>query len=334
MNILVLGATGQIGYAATNALARTGHQVSVLARSGSRLRFPDNVTVIARPQLTAEAFKVALQGADHAIYCVGLPEQFLFDTSVFEDVHCDLLETFLEALAGSSVRRLTYLSSYEVFDVIDGVIKETHPIADTRHMTPYSRSKVHAHRLVTDFARSHALHLTTIHPAAVYGGLNTSRGMTDYMTNLATWKWYRLPSINAGYFPIIHVDSLSEVIVKSLDKPGAYIASDQMTTLLGIAEAMRRQARSYVPLVIPTGLANLSVSLMEAMAKVARVKPLISSGQMHFLTRGWRPDPANAIDTLGWTSMTLDEGIRRFLLKSAPEARRAESTAARLEAAE
>jgi nucleoside-diphosphate-sugar epimerase len=341
MNILVLGATGQIGYAATNALARTGHKVSVLARNGSRLRYPDNVTVIERPQLTPEAFKVALQGVDHAIYCIGLPEQFLFDTSVFEEVHCELLETFLDALASSSVRRLTYLSTYEVFEVIDGAISETHPIADTSHMTPYSRSKVRAYRLVTDFARAHAVHLTTIHPAAVYGGLNTGRGITDYMTNLAMWKWHRLPSINAGDFPVIHVDSLSEVIVKSLDQPGAYIASDQMTTLRGIADAMRRQAPSYVPMVIPKGLARLSASLLEALAKVVRVKPLISVGQMHFLTRGWRPDPANAIEKLGWTPMTLDEGIRRFLLKAAPagsdhaEASRPDpKVAARLEAAE
>ncbi len=317
MNILLLGATGQIGYATTQALAHTSHRVSVLTRNASALRFPDNVTVIEERELTPAAFKSALQGVDHAIYCIGLPEQFLFDTSLFEKVHCELLATFLDALRNSSVRRLTYLSTYEVFEVIDGVIDVTHPIAEAGHMTPYSQSKVRAYRLVVDFALANAVQLTTIHPAAVYGGLNTGRGVTDYMSNLAGWKWWRLPFIHAGDFPVIHVDSLSDVIIKSLDKAGAYIASDQMTTLHGIAEAMRRQAPSYVPAVMPLAVAKAGVSFMDAMAKVIRVKPLVSAVQQDFLTRGWKPNSSKAVRKLGWTPMTLDEGIRRFLLKAA-----------------
>src|ERR1700682_5025862 len=114
MRILLLGPTGQIGCATTNALAQTEHQVSVLTRSASAVRFPDNVTVIEQRELTPAAFKAALQGIDHAIYCIGLPEQFLFDTSLFEKVHCELLATFLDALRDSSVRRLAYLSTYVV----------------------------------------------------------------------------------------------------------------------------------------------------------------------------------------------------------------------------
>ena len=317
MNILLLGATGQIGYATAQALAQTNHRVSVLTRSASPLRFPDNVRVIEERELTPAAFKTALQGVDHAIYCIGLPEQFLFDTSAFDEVHCELLATFLDALRNSSVRRLTYLSTYEVFKVIDGVIDATHPIATAHHMTPYSQSKLRAYRLVAEFAAENGVQLTTIHPAAVYGGLNTGRGVTDYMSNLAGWKWYRLPFIHAGNFPVIHVDSLSDLIIKSLGRAGAYIASDEMTTLHGIAQAMRRQVPSYVPVVMPLAVAKAGVALMEAMAKVIRIKPLVSAVQQEFLTRGWRPDAAKTVAELGWTPMTLDEGIRRFLLKSA-----------------
>ena len=63
--------------------------------------------------------------------------------------------------------------------------------------------------------------LTTIHPAAVYGGHNTGGGITDYMENLASRNWPRLPFINPSSFPVVHVQSLTDAIVKSLDTPGA-----------------------------------------------------------------------------------------------------------------
>jgi len=75
------------------------------------------------------------------------------------------------------VRRLTYVSTYEVFEVIDNGIDETHPIADESEMTPYFQSMVRAYRIAVDFARAHDIQLTTIHPAAVYGGVNTGGGI-------------------------------------------------------------------------------------------------------------------------------------------------------------
>jgi dihydroflavonol-4-reductase len=313
MRILLLGATGQIGYALTRALEQTEHQIGVLVRKASGLHFPATVTVIEQREFTREVFEAAMRDVDHVVYCIGLPEQFLFDNRVFEKVNFDLLATFLEAMRNSRVRRLTYLSTYEVFEVVDGVISETHPIADESLMTPYSQSKVRAFRLAVDFARDNAIQLTTIHPAAVFGGLNTGDGITGYIKNLASWKWHRVPFINAGNFPVIHVNSLNDVIIKSLDKPGAYIASDQMTTLKNIAQTMRGHARSYVPVIMPLGVVKLGAFLMETMTNLIRVKPLTSAVQIDFLTRGWRPDPSKAIKDLSWKPMTLEEGIQRSL---------------------
>jgi len=313
MKILLLGATGQIGHALLQVLARSEHQVSVMTRRHSGERFPSNVSVRVEPNFTVQAFRTALDDVDHVIYSIGLPEQFMFDTAAFQEANCRVLTSFLEAVRDSRVRAVTYLSTYEVFEVVQGVIRESHAVADERHMTPYSQSKVRAYRQVKAFADETGIDLTTIHPAAVYGGLNTGAGITDYMLNLALWKWYRVPTINAGNFPVIHVDSLADLILRSLGRPGAYIASDQMTSLKAIAQAMRRQERTYVPIVMPLPLVRLGARLMEALATVAPVKPLISSVQIDFLTRGWAPDPAKAIAELGWKPMPLDDGIARVL---------------------
>jgi nucleoside-diphosphate-sugar epimerase len=313
MKILLLGATGQVGHALAAALSKAEHQVTALVRSAAAQKFPATVTVIEQSDFTLEGFKSALSNVNYVIYGIGLPEQFLFDNSVFEKVNCDLLRMFLSALQSSDVRRLTYISTYEVFEAIDNVIDETHPIADERKMTPYFQSMIRAYRTVVNFSRTNDIALTTIHPAAVYGGRNTGGGITDYVENLATRNWHRLPFISPSNFPVVHVDSLADAIIKSLNKPGAYIVSDQMTTLRDIAKAMRKQTWSYIPLIVPLWFTMLGIYLLEAIAHVIKVKPFASAVQIAFLTKGWIPSSSKAVTGLAWKPMPLEEGIRRFL---------------------
>jgi nucleoside-diphosphate-sugar epimerase len=269
--------------------------------------------LLQRSEFDAESFRSALRGMDHVIYGIGLPEQFLFDDSVFEKTNCGMLRTFLSALQSSDVRRLTYISTYEVFEAIGGAIDETHPIADESDMTPYFQSMIRAYRIAVDFAQTNNISLTTIHPAAVYGGRNTGGGITDFVENLASRNWHRLPFISPSSFPVVHVDSLTDAILESLDKPGPYIVSDEMTSLRDIAQTMRKQTWSYIPLTVPLWFAMFGVYLLEAIARVIKVKPFASAVQIAFLTKGWMPSAARAVANLAWKPMPLEEGIRRFL---------------------
>ena len=331
MRILMLGATGQIGYALAGALARTEHEVSVMVRNARDLQFADSVRVLQYPEFSADAFRAAMQGADHVIYGIGLPEQFTFDPEMFEKVNCALLRAFLEELRKSDIRGLTYISTYEVFENVNDRIDEAHPIADESHMTPYFQSMVRAYRSAVDFAEKNGVRLTTIHPAAVFGGLNTGSGITDFMENLVSGNWHKVPFITKTRFPIIHVDSLSDAIIKSISKPGAYIASDQMTSLEEIATTMRGRVASYVPITMPVSITKLGVSVLESAAKLIGVKPFASAVQIDYLTKGWEPSPDKAIRELFWKPMALAEGIDRYLLarRGAAEAATAYKSAAR-----
>ena len=180
-------------------------------------------------------------------------------------------------------------------------------------MTPYFQSMIRAYRIAVDFARTNDISLTTIHPAAVYGGRNTGDGITDYMENLVSRNWHRLPFISQSSFPVVHVDTLTDAIVEALKKPGAYIVSDQMTSLRDIAQTMRKQTWSYIPLTVPLWFAMAGIYLIEAIARIIKVKPFASAVQMAFLTKGWQPNAGRAIAVLAWKPMPLEEGIRRFL---------------------
>ena len=122
--------------------------------------------------MQAGGVQIVLRDVDHVIYGIGLPEQFLFDNSVFEQSELpDCCARSSRRLQEPRAwRRLTYISTYEVFEVVGNEIDETHPIADESTMTPYFQSMVRAYRIAVEFARASGIELTTIHPAAVYGG--------------------------------------------------------------------------------------------------------------------------------------------------------------------
>jgi len=313
MKVLLIGATGQIGYALTQALSQTSHQTSILVRNKRKLAFPANVSVLKSKEFTSDAFHQALRDVDCVIYAVGLPEQFSFDAQLFQRVNYGLFKTFLDALKQSAVRRLVYISTYEVFQPIAGLIRETHPIADPRRMTPYFKAMTQAYQLALEFAEQANLALTTIHPAAVYGGLNTGDGFTNYIENLLHWRLWRIPVILEGRFPIVHADSLATAIVQSMDQAGAYIVSDQMTSLKEMALTLRHHAKSYVPLTVPLWLAYSSTAVLEFLARLIRRRPIMARVQIEFITKGWEPRSERAQEDLGWKPWSLSQGIQKYL---------------------
>lgn len=312
MKILLIGATGQIGYALTTALATSDHQLSALVRNRGKLRFPSNLEIMHFARFDAPAFKRALVNVDHVIYAAGMPEQFVFDDDIFERVNVSLLRLFLEQIP-DNVKHVTYISTYEVFEDRSGIIRESHPLADARQMSPYYRSMIEAYQLVRQFDAGSSTSLTTIHPAAVYGGRNTNQGFTNYIENLLHKRFWRLPFIIEGRFPLVHVNSLTDAIIRSLDVPGRFIVSDEMTTLREIARTVRSYADSYVPLTAPASVARLGTYLLEALSHVTRRPPMMARVQIEFITKGWEPQADRAMRELGWRPLGLARGIQQYL---------------------
>jgi nucleoside-diphosphate-sugar epimerase len=313
MKWLLVGATGQIGQALCQTMVRAGHDLTVLVRTTTDLTFPDGVKVQRADSFNARAFADALNGVDGVIYGVGLPEQFVFDTGVFARVNLDLFRLFLSELEKTPVRRLVYISTYEVFQTVDGRIRETHSPADPSGQTPYFQAMINAHALARSESLRLGLQLTTVHPAAVYGGRNTGDGITNYLENLVNRDHLRMPANVAGRFPVVHAASLSDAIVLALGHTGAFLVSEGMTSMPELARALRCQTRSLVPLTLPGPLAYLGATLLEGVAYLTRRRPILARVQVKFITQGSEPLAEKARAELGWQPMTLDQGLARYL---------------------
>lgn len=315
MEILLLGATGQIGYSLALMLAKHEHHLRVLVRNRQKLPFPNNVELRESQQFTVEAYKRALEDVELAIYAIGLPEQFTLTKEIFERVNCGLLAKFLEAVEHSTVKHLVYLSTYEVFSSVNNTIRESYPIADASKMTPYFQAMTKAYQMVDAYAADHDLTLTTIHPAAVYGGINTGDGLTSYIEKLLKRQRLRIPMIIGGRFPLVHVDSLADAIIRSFDHSGAFIISDQITQLRQIAVELSQltHQQSVVPPTAPLWLVRSSATLLEIFARTFKVRPLIARVQIEFITNGFEPLTDKAQQELLWTPRLLSDGLTRYL---------------------
>jgi nucleoside-diphosphate-sugar epimerase len=304
MKLLLVGATGQIGHALAKRLVAAGHETTLLVRDAARAQVPGARVVEARA-FDRDSFTRALEGQDAAIYGVGLPEQFTFDTGVFARVNRDLFATFLDALGASALRRLVYISTYEVFEAVDGRIRESHAVARTAGLTPYFAAMTEAYRLALAARERLGLALTTIHPAAVYGGRDTGDGITHYLETILNWRVWLMPAVVSGGFPVVHVDSLADGIERTLGHDGAFIFSDAMTSLKSMAVETRRLERCWVPPTIPTPLGYASATAMEAFARLTRIRPPLARVQLDFITNGCEPLADRAATVLRWQPWPL-----------------------------
>ncbi|MDQ3002055.1 MAG: NAD-dependent epimerase/dehydratase family protein [Fibrobacterota bacterium] len=314
-SVLVLGATGQIGNALTHGLIDKAPRVTVLVRKPAA--FPECVKVNMAPVFTREAFKDALAGIDHVVYALGAPNQWMCDQGAFQRANIQMLENCLAAMAETGVSKLTYISTFEIFAAQGKVIREEHSISESELPQSFETMR-QAFRILRAKEGAGSIRLLTIHPAAVYGGINTANGFTDYLLNLVNRKILRSPAIVAGKFPLVHVDSLVQGTLSALAKSDfgqAYILSDGMTSLREMAVALKLlRPRAYMPFRIPQAMAESNAIVSEWVSRFVTGKPpLVARDHLKFITQEYEPIAEKAEKYLGWKPMSLDDGLRRFL---------------------
>jgi dihydroflavonol-4-reductase len=314
---LVLGATGQIGHALATALS-ADRPVRTLSRKPPAVPFPSGIMSEFRASLDEKAFADGLDGCQTAVYALGSPNQWSSDPSWFERNNVDLLRTFLRALERSSVRELIYVSTFEIFRAQAGIIREANGLTDAK-LPPSFAAMRSAYEILLAAAKRIGLRIITLHPAAVYGGVNTAHGFTDFLLNLAHRSIWKSPAIVPGRFPLIHVESLAagaKAALKAAAWGEAFILSDVQTSLAGLAMDLKRQyPRAYRPISIPMPLAVFNSKLMEAGSRLTGIPPLISRDHLRYLAAGHAADASKAVAGLAWKPMDLEEGVRRFMIR-------------------
>lgn len=211
MRVALFGGTGFVGSYLVDALVEHGHEPALLVRPGSAGRVADGAALsIVDGSIDDErALRAVLDGADAAIYNIGLLREFPARGITFRELHFEAARRTMDLAAQAGVRRFVLMSA-------NGVRAQG---------TEYQCTKY----LAEEYLKTTALEWTIFRPSVIFGD---PRGRMEFATRLyrevvrsplpAPLFYQGLLPTGAGGFQLspVHVQDVARVFVCSLDDPG------------------------------------------------------------------------------------------------------------------
>jgi dihydroflavonol-4-reductase len=309
---VVTGATGLIGNAIATQLVAAGHPVRALVRSVSRARgMIDEQVELVRGDVTDPAsLREAMVGADVVFHAARLPNQWVRDPSLFDRVNREGTEHVLAAAFDSSVSRVVYTSTVEMFGADpDGVVREDVDADPERKLDAYERSKQAAARVATEFAQR-GLEVVLLCPGGMYGPGPTRTALNGFVLALLNEQ---VPLVPPGGCSIAYAPAVAAAHLVAAEHaiPGErYLVADGYVTMGELAAAVTRTAElNKVPRNAPAGLFKVISYGGAVLGRVTRIEPPIPPGVLRFLLWQGRIDASKAKRELGYQPVALDEGL-------------------------
>ena len=316
MEVVVTGATGQVGHALVRLLVERGDRVRALVRdvAAAASLLPEEVELVGGDVTVPQSLERPLAGCELVFNAMGLPEQWLRDRARFARVNAEGTVNLVRAARSAGVARLVHTSSVDVFETPrGGSFDETHLAAGAKE-TAYERSKQRAEELA--LAERGGLEVVIVNPSTVYGPSPVGSFAFD-RSFLRPLVRGLLPALPPGGSGVVFVDGLAEgqLLAAERGRDGErYILSDRFASFRELAEtAVRIAGRGRVPPTMPIAVARTLAATGEAVSLVTRRPPLLARGQLHYLLWEARPIAAKAESELGWRPTPLEEGLQRSL---------------------
>ena len=212
MKVALFGGTGFVGSYLVDALLAHGHVPRLLVRPGSesKVRQRERCETVAGDIEDRAAIDACLEGADAAIYNIGLLREFPRQGITWEKAHYQGLARAVDAAAAAGVRRFVLMSA-------NGVKPEG---------TGYQSTKFRAER----YLAASGLDWTVFRPSVVFGD---PRGLMEFCSMLYAQMLkppIPAPLFHAGLWPSgagrfrmspVAVQDVAEAFVRALETPAS-----------------------------------------------------------------------------------------------------------------
>jgi nucleoside-diphosphate-sugar epimerase len=281
MRIFLTGATSVIGSAAAPALARAGHTVTALVRTGQAAGVKQHGVDVLTGELADVAVnRGALDGFDALVHCAR-------DTSPNGvEIDRQLIEAFREVFWRAGHGLFLYASSTWVIGPTRGSVDETAPL----HPPQIERDRPAIEKHVLD-SQGGGVRAIVVRPGVVYGG---ERGVVADMLRDAMNGIVRVVGTGDNHWPLVYRDDVADLFVRLLahaDIAGIVHATDGSDdTVNDLVEAMATHV-THPPEV-------RHMSLEQARARMGPLAEALAMDQMvrspKALAIGWTPSLTSA----------------------------------------
>jgi nucleoside-diphosphate-sugar epimerase len=316
MRALVTGATGKVGHAIASTLLERGDQVRALVRDPKRAAsvLPAGIEPIKGDVTEVESLAAAVEGCELVFNSVGMPEQWVKDEAIFDQVNAVGSGQVAGAAKRAGVRRFVHTSTHDVFHADTGQRFDETMLADYPKGTAYERSKQHAEELV--LAERDGMDVVILNPSGVYGPTPSPTPSFENEVFEPVVK-KRLPAIPPGGTGYAFVEGVAAGHLLAADKGKdgeRYILADGYADFRELAETAKRIAgRGRIPPKMPVPVAKAVANLGAGLSRLTRRPPLLPKGQLEYILWQARPDSSKAQRELGWQTTPLEEGVRKTL---------------------
>lgn len=315
MKVLVTGSTGLVGHALTALLVEQGHQVRALVRNANKAlaTVPKGVELLVGDITQPASLVPAMKGVELVFHAAGMPEQFVVDRAIFDQVNRQGTANVLEAALAAGVQRVVYTSTMDVFAAPQGgTLVETN-LDTAMKPTAYGRSKVAAEAEVERF-REQGLSVVMLNPSGVYGPSPSRVGLNRGITQLLAG---RVPLLPPGGVSVVCCEGLAKVHLAAAERGQdgeRYLVSDTYVTMEELARAVSDAAGGVqVPATAPGWLLRGVAEVWTLVGPWSPIPPLVTPGELMFLDWQVRVDSTRAQQELGFEPTPLAEGLARTL---------------------
>jgi dihydroflavonol-4-reductase len=311
---LVTGATGFVGAAVARALARRGHRLRLLVRTGSDRRNLQGIEaeLVEGNLAKASSLPKAVQGCRYVFHVAADYRLWVPNPKMMRQVNVHGTEALLRMAAAAGVERCVYTSSVAALGLEPGgKPADERTFLDQRLLIgAYKRSKYDAEQMVRGLALA-GQNIVIVNPSTPVGPGDVKPTPTGKMVLDAANG--RMPAyVNTG-LNVVHVDDVAQGHVLALERGVAgenYIFGGENLMLRELLGMIAQQTRRRAPVVrLPISPLMPVAAVMERLAARSGNAPLMTREMLQMARKKMFFSSAKAMRELGYAPRPAREAV-------------------------
>lgn len=315
MKALVVGGTGFIGKHIVNDLVRRGIQVRVLIRCDSNIDSltQDGIEFKYGNISDVDSLRECTRDVDIVYSAFGILGQWGIPEKMYWNINTWGVKNLLQSCLDYDIKQFIHISSAGVLGPLpDGIVAdESFPLNPSNI---YERTKCKAEKEVLDCGEKLGLPFTIIRPEFVYGPGDTH--VLGLFKAMIAERFLLLGKARSLLHPT-YIDDLIEGISLCTNNENALgeiflITGDRPHTVKELAKVIAEELDVHLPKIqIPLMFANTTANILEFLAKVANLEPVLTKSRVNFFTENRAFSCRKARTQLGYVpKVPFREGVR------------------------